>query len=238
MSQETNIAEVVAQGAALLSGTRPTEKAAPVEETEKAAPEVEDTEKGEMPEAFKKAAEDKKDDAADEKDEKDTEKAVGATATFVAAHETPEFQEAVTKAVEKALAPVLAALAPLTEVEKSLEVVTANVEASLKHQAATTDVLVGLRDAQVETREVAKSVKTEVETIGAQPAGRKSLETRDVEKSAPAEEKVDIDLDKLREVTKSMDTVERLTVTKLAKRGDVAGVSTRLNSAQRKALGL
>lgn len=238
MSNDPNILEVVKRGAELISGAaRDTEKAAPVDDTEKAVPTTEDTEKGELPEAFKKDA----DKDADKKEEKDTEKAMVAGQVLVAAHETPEFAQAVERAVEKALAPLLALLPKFENVEKGLGAIDEKVTVSLQHQAATTDVITGLKASQDTVRDVVKSVKNEVETIGNQPAGRKSLDVeqetvRETEKAL--EQKVEIDLDKLREVTKSMETHQMLTVMKAARKGDVNAVKARLTPAQIRAADL
>ncbi len=239
----TNIAEVVKRGAALISGARETEKAAPVDETEKAAP-TEETEKGELPEAFKKKAEgDKKDEDdkdGEDKKEMETEKALepgNALIVSTPLWEEPAFIAVLERAVEKALAPVLAGL---TTVEKSLGTVDSKVDSSLAHQAASTDVLVGLAKGQETLRDTTKSLQAEVEVIGNQPAGRKSVDTRETEKAAPVEEKAQaaIDIDKLREVAKSMDVTDRLTVMKLAKAGEADAVRARLNPKQRAQAGL
>lgn len=233
-----DIQEVVRQGAALIAGTRETQKSAAAEETEKAAP-VEETEKA-IPEAFLKGKEDKDED--EDKDTKETEKALFESPAFAAAVEA-----ATARAVEKALPAALeAALAPVLQVvEKSaqaLTVVDSKVSASLEHQAASTDVLAGMRETTKALKANVEQIQDEVDVIGAQPAGRKSVDTRETEKSVTevqAETKTfEFDMDKVREVTKSMDPGAMVTIRQLARRGDAEGVRSRLTPAQRAVIGL
>ena len=230
MSKEPNMAEVVAQGAARLSAglTREVEKAAPADAEVADKPEAaktEEVEKAQAPE--QPEAKEGEPESAKQEEVRATEKALTEA----------DVEAAVARAVEKALTPVLEKFGVLAEVEKSLAAIDDKVSSSLQHQAAATEVLVGFNEQQQATREVMKSVQAEVKSIGDQPAGRKSLDTaevREVEKAATAE----IDLTKLREVTKSMEVDKRITIQRFAKQGNVQAVADRLSHAQRREMGL
>ena len=201
-SESKDITAEVAKAAELLSAGLPTE-VAKAAELEKATPP-----------AFLGGKDDM--DEYDDK-KKDAEKAMSAD----------EMEKAIETAVEKALAPVLALLQNVT---KGLDIVDGKVNASLAHQSASTAVLVGLKDLTAEGVQVSKASAVVVEQIADQPAGRKTVDLAEVEKSVQ-HEKLDIDMTELREASKGLEMHEWLTLKQQVQKGDYSGLSAKQRTA-------
>jgi|GEM_PF-4899256 len=145
------------------------------------------------------------------------------------------------RAVEAGIAQAAGTLGERLEaVTKGLEVLDEKVTASMRHQAASTAVLTQFKDVTENLVEVTKSVKVdvaetkaEVELIGDLPAGRKSADA-EVTVSKSADVTPQIDLEKLREVTKGLEVHEFVTLKKQVQRGDYSGLS----ALQKRELGL
>jgi hypothetical protein len=198
MTSEKDITAEVAQAAALLSAGLPTEEVSKAAELEKAAnPFVKEDDEDETEDKKKKDAE--------------AEKAM----------KSDEMEKAIETAVEKALAPLLAALNGVT---KGLEVVDGKINASLAHQSASTAVLVSLKDLTAEGVTVSKASAVTVTQIAEQPAGRKTVELAEVVKSVVAE-KVEINMDKLREISKGLETYEWVTLKNEVLSGNYSGLT-------------
>lgn len=189
----------------------------------------------------KAADADAKKDEGEEKDEKanpfekkDVEKSV----TLSEAELGTLIEKAVDAGFVKATAAFTELLAP---VSKSLDVLTGDSEAIRAFQGATTMVLTnfkensdGLKAEVANLKEISKSIHAEVEAIGDQPATPRSVTV--VEKSvemAPAAPA--IDMERVREVAKSMDDVhDRVSVRKYAEAGNVAALHAMLTPVQRR----
>lgn len=177
---------------------------------------------------------DKKDDKKEEDEKEDDKKEEKAEKALTAS----EVSAIVTAAVEKALAPYTEQFNTVT---KSLDAIEGKVLATMGFQKASIGVLTQFKDVSEETRalartnvEVSKSLAAEVTTIGEQTAPRKTLTTAGleaVEKSATVP--TEIDMGVFRDVTKSLEVYDRLTLLQEAKSGNF----TNFTPAQRKALG-
>lgn len=202
-SESKDMTAEVAKGALLLAAGLETSEVAKAAELEKAA----------NPFIDAKEDDDKKDDKKDKKEE--TEKAMNAEEMEKAVEAACE------KAVEKALAPLMLIL---TGVQKSLELADSKASSTLAFQNASTAVLMSLKDVTTEGVQVSKASAVVIDAVAAQPAGRKTVELEAVEKSQ-AVERLDVSLEKLREVCKGMDLGDFITVKKDVMAGNYSGLS-------------
>lgn len=221
-AEETNLTQDLAAAADLLTGG--------LQNVSKSV----DVEKGENPFAKKddegKEAKDSdtKGDKKDGEKEEKTEKSITLTES--------ELSGLLTRAA------TAGAEAAVTTVEKSLGLIDQKITASMKFQKASSDVLgqIGTIAANTSSAvekldEVTKAIQSDVVTIGEQSAPRKTVDLAETEKSVVVTETPKkIDLAQLREVTKSMEVWEAITVHDEVQ----AGNYNRLTPLQRAQLGL
>jgi len=241
-------ARILGGGEVAKSMTEEVEKADPMEDKKadekKKDDGKEEVEKGEMPEALqaaidkKKGGDDKKEVEKKSDEDEDDKKEVEKSAFLSAESLTALVQSAVLEGVRIGVASSKNEFdAGLSEIRKSLETTNANLESIAGYQRAIVPVI-------AQYAEVTKSLTTEVRAIGDAPSPRKGLTPAEVatlvEKSVSglgevAKSEPKIDIEKLKEVTKSMrmDNEESLALLGMAFSGHTELVLASLPSNRR-----